>query len=519
MAAIITDQLRILNAKNFVNSVRDANNSYYSFIGLPNPYDYDSNWNVNPPAPKDNGDEENDYWDTIIAVKKIGNDDVRHVVRKIIWTRENVYDMYRNDISRTKVTNTSSSSNIYASNFYVVNEDYRVYICLNNGTDPEHPNGRPSLDQPTFTDLEPKAAGLSGDGYIWKYLYTIKPSEIIKFDSTNYIPVPDNWDTNANTAEVRSHAESSGQLKNILVTNRGVGLGTANVIYTNVPIKGDGTGAEASIVIGNDSKIDRIVVTSGGSGYTYGIVDYISGGLPVNTLAPSFDVVIPPKGGHGADIYNELGAFNVMVFSSIENDLENPDFILENQISRVGIVQNPTVYDSTDILSLDKASSISAVKLIGTGFNQVSFEEDSVIEQTIGAGQTAMARVVSYNKSTGILKYWNDRYTHGVGYGGTVTYYPQYGLDRYSFTESPAGGGSIDIRGNGGDIILQIDTAFTGSTMQINNRTYNLGQSFVNGLANPEVQKYSGNIIYVDNRPPITRSQNQKELIKVILQF
>ena len=75
--------------------------------------------------------------------------------------------------------------------------------CLNNGTDPEHPNGRPSLDQPTFTDLEPKAAGLSGDGYIWKYLYTIKPSEIIKFDSTNYIPVPDNWDTNANTAEVK----------------------------------------------------------------------------------------------------------------------------------------------------------------------------------------------------------------------------------------------------------------------------------------------------------------------------
>ena len=110
-------------------------------------------------------------------------------------------------------------------------------LFLNNETDPEHPNGRPSLDQPTFTDLEPKAASLSGDGYIWKYLYTIKPSEIIKFDSTNYIPVPDNWDTNPDTAEVRSHAESSGQLKNILVTNRGVGLGTANVIYTNVPIK------------------------------------------------------------------------------------------------------------------------------------------------------------------------------------------------------------------------------------------------------------------------------------------
>ena len=36
---------------------------------------------------------------------------------------------------------------------------------------------------------------------------------------------------------------------------------------------------------------------------------------------------------------------------------------------------------------------------------------------------------------------------------------------------------------------------------------------------NPEVRKYSGNIIYVDNRPSITRSTNQKEDIKVILQF
>jgi hypothetical protein len=53
----------------------------------------------------------------------------------------------------------------------------------------------------------------------------------------------------------------------------------------------------------------------------------------------------------------------------------------------------------------------------------------------------------------------------------------------------------------------------------INNRTYYLGQSFTSGLANPEVKKHSGNIIYVDNRPSITRSPNQKEDIKVILQF
>ena len=71
MPAIITEQLRILNSKNFVSSVKDTSNSFYSFIGLSNPYDYDSNWNINPPSPKDNFNEEDDYWDTIIALKKI----------------------------------------------------------------------------------------------------------------------------------------------------------------------------------------------------------------------------------------------------------------------------------------------------------------------------------------------------------------------------------------------------------------------------------------------------------------
>ena len=66
---------------------------------------------------------------------------------------------------------------------------------------------------------------------------------------------------------------------------------------------------------------------------------------------------------------------------------------------------------------------------------------------------------------------------------------------------------------------LNIDTTFTGISTVINNRTYYLGQSFESGVSNPEVKKYSGNIIYVDNRPSITRSPNQKEDIKVILQF
>ena len=69
MAAIITDQIRILNASNFVAGVSNASNSYYSFIGLTNPADYQSDWDSDPPAPKDNFDQENDYWNTMVLKK------------------------------------------------------------------------------------------------------------------------------------------------------------------------------------------------------------------------------------------------------------------------------------------------------------------------------------------------------------------------------------------------------------------------------------------------------------------
>ena len=37
MAAIITDQFRIINANNFMKDVTSGDNSYYAFLGLANP--------------------------------------------------------------------------------------------------------------------------------------------------------------------------------------------------------------------------------------------------------------------------------------------------------------------------------------------------------------------------------------------------------------------------------------------------------------------------------------------------
>ena len=514
MAAIITDQIRVLNAKNFVADV--GINTYYSFIGLPNPADYQSDWNNNPPSPKDNFDQENDYWDTMIALKKINTSDVRQVVPKRQWSSGTTYDYYRHDYSRSNTAKVSGATNLYSASYFVMNEDYQVYICLQNGTDPDNPSGRPSLDEPTFTDLEPRSAGTSGDGYIWKYLFRIKPSEIVKFETTDYIPVPSDWSTSTDNAAVRDNAVD-GSIKIVAITDRGVGLGTANRTYSNVPIRGDGTGATCTVVINNDQKVDTVTVSNQGSGYSFGSVDLVAGGVPTGTSRPTFDVIMTPQGGHGADVYRELGAYNVLLYSRIENDNENPDFITGNQVARIGVVQNPEESAGT-ILSSDKSSAVPAIKLVGAGYSSATFDADSYVTQTIATGSTAVGRVINYDQTTGVLKYWQDRSLAGFNTVGTAQTQPTYGFDLKEFTSAPSTGGSLTIVPSTGSN-LAIDTSFTGVSTVINNRTYYLGQSFDNGVAGAEVRKHSGNIVYVDNRPSITRSSNQKEDIKVILQF
>ena len=517
MAAIITDQIRILNAKNFVAGVTSTANAYYSFIGLPNPTEVQSDWDTDPPSPKDNFEEEDSYWDTMVALKKINSSDVRQVVPRRKWSSGTTYDMYRNDYSRTNTAAVSGATNLYAATYFVLNTDYRVYECLQNGTDPDNPNGRPSLDEPTFTDLEPRSAGTSGDGYIWKYLYTIKPSDIVKFESTDYIPVPADWDTNSDDAAVRDNAVD-GSIKIVTISNAGVGIGTADAVYTKVPIKGNGSGAECTVTINSSSQVSDVTVSTQGSGYTYGSVDLVAGGVPTGTTRPVLDVIIPPPGGHGKNIYRELGAYNVLLYSRIENDNENPDFVTGNQIARVGLVCNPQAFDSTALLSVDKATASGALRLSGAGYSSATFTADAYFTQTVATGTTAAGRVINYDQTTGVLKYWQDKSLAGFNTVGAAVTEPTYGFKLNAFTSAPETGGSLTIIPSTGSN-LAIDTSFTGVSTVINNRTYYLGQEFTNGIGNPEAKKYSGNIIYVDNRPSITRSSTQKEDIKIILQF
>jgi len=518
MSAIISDQFRIMNAETFVKSlvgVGNTSNTYYTFIGQPNALNFQANgsssWGEGLP-PLDGFKEENEIKETIISMKKVTGSDVRRMIRKKTWESGTTYEMYRHDYTIYNLSPITNSSSLYDANYYVINEDLRVYICLQNGTDPENSKGKPSVDQPNFVDLEPRPAGTSGDGYIWKYLYTIKPSEIVKFDSIEFIPVPEDWGKVGESISIKNNA-INGRVQILTITNRGSGYEPESETFVNIPILGDGTGGKATIVVDSFGKVSDAYVTDGGTGYTKGIIEFDpkiiqDGSFENNGTIAKIDVIIPPKGGHGYDIYRELGAYRVLVYSRYNTDETNPDTIIGNDFARIGIIKNPTkITSDVEPLATAEVSALKALKLTGTATSLTTYAVDSTITQTISAGTTAIGFVASWNNVTGVLKYYQPVGLATVGVG--------YKINDFSST-----GSSLVINGTAfGSTPLNIDTSFTGESTVINNRTYQLGSNFVAGIASAEYNKKSGEIIYIDNRPPIPRSASQKEDIKIVLEF
>ena len=512
MPAIITDQIRVLNATNFVSGISTTDNSYYVFIGLPNATSVASDWNTATPSPIDNFDEHDNVYDSLISAKKITSSDVLRVIRKITWTSGTIYEMYRPDYSIDRLSPQTNSSSLYKANYYVMNSDFRVYECIYNGAAPANSGGGViSLEEPVHTDLQPR---LESDGYVWKYLYTIKPSDIIKFDSAEFIPVPQNWSSNTDVADVRN-AAVDGKIETIVIEDVTNATYQFNGTKNAVPIRGDGSDGLASVTFIN-GKPSAVQVTNGGSGYSFGTLDLDD---VVTGSGASFSVIVPPPGGHGADIYRELGANKVLVYSRIENsDVTNPDFPTGNQFARIGIIENPQQFGSTNLLTASSASGVYGLRLAGAATTSMSVAVDGEVTQTVGVGSTAVGQIIGYDPVTKSLQYWQDR---SLATNDSSNNKPTYGYKLNRFTATPASGGNTNIivTTTGGTETLSIDTGFTGVSTTVNSRTYYFGQTYNNGLANPEIKKYSGNIIYVDQRPEVTRATNQREDIKIILEF
>jgi len=512
MSALVTDKFRIFNAGNFVDSVLDSNNSYYVFLGLSNPespnpgFGRSTTWSDDgetPPNPTDNLQYMSHYRDTSLFGKRITSENVRRVVRKVEWTSNTRYDMYRHDYSSNNRSPNSESLRLYDSNYYVVNKDFRVYICIDNGSSGTSLKGESSKFEPTSTDLAPFPAG--SDGYLWKYLFTISPSDIVKFDSSEYIILPNNWEssTDPEIARVRDGGDAgvnNNQIKKVYIESGGTS-GYTNGVYN---ILGDGEGAQVEITTVNGVITDTNVV-SGGKGYTWGVVDLQRSGTiasPPAKLIP----IIPPAKGHGYNIYEELGADRVLVYARFDDSTR--DFPTNTRFAQVGIVKNPKQYSSeTTNFTGSSYSSLFAIKL------DDGYSGSPVIGQRITQTQSetniAKGYIASYDSDTKVLKYYQDR-----------SLYFTNDLDQTDSNIVSVESKIVDFN-NTSPITFPdttntvVSSGFTGSVYN----GFNLGVNFTGGLANPEINKKTGDIIYIDNRPTVQRNVRQKEDIKIILEF
>lgn len=525
MPAFVTDQFRILNTNNFINSIDTATDNYYVFVGLPNPdqngFGRNENWEGGDgagtpilPNPTDNFDYLSHYGDTILYGKKVTSQNIRRCVRKIEWTQGVKYDMYRHDYSVNNPSAVTNRARLYDSNYYVINSQYQVYICISNGSSGINTTGNQSQDEPLFTDLEPSRAGNSGDGYIWKYLFTVPPTDIIKFDSTEFIPVPNDWETSSlsQIKSIRENGDSTlnnNQIKFVYIESQG-----SNYATGEVDILGDGSGARVFIEANEDGQIVKTTVTVGGSGYTYGIVNL--GPLQTSdtiSFPAKLIPIIPPSRGHGYDLYREMGSDRVLIYSRFDDS--SKDFPIDTKFAQIGILKNPSKFISTESYTADRFSGLTSLKVIPSASSVPTIGEK--IEQTLSGGEKAVGYVASYDRDTQVLKYIKDR----------SLYYNQSVYDQTDYVGvSSSANASLDFSTSGGSIrgvnsgfLCTIDSSFSASTLTVQNKIINLDVSFTSGIASPEINKTSGDIIYIDNRPLIQRNSRQKEDIKIILEF
>ena len=194
-----------------------------------------------------------------------------------------------------------------------MNSAYEVFKCLYNGEDPSNAAGQNATEEPTTAGGNyASATGLytetTGAGYIWKYMYTIPTDDVLKFLSSDFMPIV--LPANASRQAVVALA-TAGAADVVLIENAGSGLPSSQTLYTS--IKGDGTSGVVEFVTNGSGTITSAKIEVRGSGYTYANVLLGNGNLfsdaglssAVATGASAvgaLEVVLPPAGGNGSEI-------------------------------------------------------------------------------------------------------------------------------------------------------------------------------------------------------------------------
>ena len=487
MAAIITNKFRIHNQEQFVESFSESSaNVYYLGIGRPQAFATQTRGDSRteaqgsdtaPPTPIDSVYEEFNTFNDLLAAKKVTSSDISIAIPRRNWTTGTVYDYYRHDYghfvtgsSSSVQTANSGATTLFDSNFYVMTDDFNVYKCLDNNSDAA------STVKPTGTSTSILS---TGDGYKWKYMYTLTASQQTNFLSTDFMAVA--------TDSTVSAAAVDGAVN--VVKIKTAGSGGTNGTHTGVAIRGDGSSGVASVTVAGGA-VTAVTVTTPGTGYTFAYIrnaDIVSAGA-TGLSGSELDVIIEPKGGHGANAIEELGGFFVMMNTNFEasESSNTGDFTTANDFRKVVLMR-----DIESGGSAASATTLRGTKAVLVTSPSGTFTADEEINQ---ASTGAVGKVVEWDSSNNILYYIQTRFNdEGVDSNGNLT----------------AFSGANAITGQSSSASA---TPSTSSTTVDN-------IAFTSGYNSGEIDADTGDVMYIENRSPITRASDQTENVKLIIEF
>lgn len=226
--SIVTNNFLFNTAKILESSFSEENNSLYFFYGRPLPWLNEDA----PPALNLSNKQEVETKSNILGLKRIVDFDISLGFKKVLWQYNRVYDVYDDEKDLTQI------------DYFVINDENSVYKCISNA------GGSPSTVQPTDKQI----TGLlqTEDGYLWKYMFTVSPGLVRKFENLTIFPIDLDEDV------IRE--ATPGTVDRIDVESRGVGYSIGDINQSlklsYVPIYVFGTGNEY-----NTAKIEILRTT------------------------------------------------------------------------------------------------------------------------------------------------------------------------------------------------------------------------------------------------------------------
>lgn len=153
-------------------------------------------------APKpalDTLEEERRVWDEMIGLKKITDLTSSLVIPRSDWdgtgkTVYRIYDdrdpnLYSPPTVDDQIRLIGNRTGLRVGNFYALNSEYDLFVCVETGL---NANGLPnvSTEEPRRTQTPGDLIDYSDiDGYVWKYITTIKQSDVTKFTTDQWMPI------------------------------------------------------------------------------------------------------------------------------------------------------------------------------------------------------------------------------------------------------------------------------------------------------------------------------------------